>query len=52
MSEEEVEKKRYEIRTNIEEQMFALYEAGFSIEEIQDFVLGVVDDIREEELDE
>ena len=48
MSEQEQD-KTYEIRLAIEERMYALNEAGFTIDEVEDFVGGIVDQMREEE---
>lgn len=42
------EQKQYELRLRIESDLYELEDNGFTIDEVEEFVLGVVSDMREE----
>ena len=44
-----VEEKQFELRLAIESQMYELFEWGFTIDQLREFVLSALDDIQEQE---
>lgn len=52
MGDQQQEQKAYELRLAIEAQLYELLEVGFDVDEIEEFVQGVVSDIREEQVGE
>lgn len=49
MSDQEREQKQYELRIKIEADLYELEDWGFTVDEVEEFVLGVVSDMRDEE---
>lgn len=43
------EQKAYELRLEIESNLYQLLDNGFTVDEVSEWVTGVVDDMREQE---